>query len=346
MILRAGPVCCLVAAITSPAVARDLTIALRPGMGEFARSGLIDNFVTPFAALIGAKADVVDRVLDPSVPAGDPPAWDVAEMSGPELITACAAGTVEKLDWAAIGARDRMLARAASDCGVGAFLRATVLAWDRDKFQATPTWADFGDIAKYPGKRGLRRGVAGTLEIALLADGVAPADVYSTLRGTDGVERAFRKLDQLKPYLVFWSGHGDKPVDAVAMLGSGEVLMTSAPAERVVEADRAGRRNFGIQWAGGLSSVDSWVIAKGSPNLGDARRFLAFAGDPKAQARLLGSVAFGGTARTAADGLAPDLLAIDPAAPANLAVAVPVDAAFWHDNLDKLRPRFEAWLAH
>ena len=59
-------------------------------------------------------------------------------------------------------------------------------------------------MAKYPGKRGLRKGVQGNLEIALMADGVAPGDVYRTLRGSDGVARAFRKLDQLKPYLVFW----------------------------------------------------------------------------------------------------------------------------------------------
>jgi hypothetical protein len=37
---------------------------------------------------------------------------------------------------------------------------------------------------------------------------------------------------------------------------------------------------------------------------------------------------------------------ISPTAPANLNVAVRVDVAFWHDNLAKLRQRFETWLAH
>ncbi len=347
IILRAGPICCMFAVIvaSTPAAARDLTIGLRSDMGGFARAGLIDSFVAPFTTSTGVNVNVVDRPSDPAIPRDDAPPWDVVQLNGPDLINACAQGTVEKLDWTAIGGRDRMLARAASDCGMGAFLRATVLAWDRDKFQATPTWTDFGDIAKNPGKRGLRRGVVGNLEIALLADGVAPADVYSTLRGTDGIERAFRKLDQLKPYLVFWSDAGDKPVDAVKILGSGEVLMTSAPVEQVVDADRAGHRNFGIQWNGALSDIDSWAIVKGSPNLADAQKFLLFAGDSKVQGRLLNSVAFGGAARAGADGLPPDLLAIDPAAPANLAMAVPLDLAFWHDNFDKLSPRFEAWLA-
>lgn len=347
MIFRAGPICCLLAgaAGSSPALARDLTVALRPDLSDFARAGLIDSFVDPFAAASGTNVQTVERGFDPAIPRDDGPLWDVVQMSGPELLTACARGSVEKLDWTAIGGRERMLPRAAGDCGMGAFLRATVLAWDRDKFQATPTWADFGDIAKNPGKRGLRRGVVGNLEIALLVDGVAPGDVYATLRAADGVERAFRKLDQLRPYLVFWSPDGDRKVDATAILGSGEVLMTSAPAEQVVQADRARRRNFGIQWAGSLSDLDSWAIAKGSPNLVAAQKFLAFAGDPKVQARLLGSVAFGGAARNAADGLPAELLAIDPATPANLANAVVVDSAFWRDNFDKLNARFEAWLA-
>lgn len=347
MIFRAGPVCCMIAAIvvSNPAFGRDLTIGLRADMEGIARAGLIDSFVAPFTASTGTKVDVVDRPRDTAVQQDDAFLWDIVQLKGSDLVTACAQGMVEKLDWAAIGGRDRMLARAVSDCGMGAFLHATVLAWDRDKFQAIPTWTDFGDIAKNPGKRGLRRGVVGNLEIALLADGVAPADIYSTLRGTDGVERAFRKLDQLKPYLVFWSDAGDKPVDAIKILGSGEVLMTSAPAEQVVEADRAGHRNFGIQWTGALTEVDSWAITKGSANLADAQKFLLFAGDPKVQGRLLNSVAFGGAARSSTDGLPPDLLAIDPAAPANLLLSVPADPAFWHDNFDKLSPRFEAWLA-
>jgi len=37
---------------------------------------------------------------------------------------------------------------------------------------------------------------------------------------------------------------------------------------------------------------------------------------------------------------------VSPTLPANLTAAVRLDAAFWHDNLAKLRPRFESWLAH
>ena len=115
-----------------------------------------------------------------------------------ELATGCSEGLFEKLDWSAIGGKDHYLPQAVSDCGVGAGLASLVLAWDRDKFPATPGWADFWDVAKYPGKRGLHRGVRGNLEFALFADGVSPADVYKVLATSEGVDRAFRRLDQLK----------------------------------------------------------------------------------------------------------------------------------------------------
>ncbi len=174
--------------------------------------------------------------------------WDVVQVSGDTLLLGCDEGLFEKLDWGRIGGKDHYLPAGVSDCGVGAIQQATVLAWDRDKFQATPSWADFWDVAKYPGKRGLREGARTNLEIALLADGVAPGDVYKTLRTEDGVERAFRKLDQLKPYVVWWK----TPGDAARILASGEVLLTSAPNGVITAAARAQNRHFGIQWTGSL----------------------------------------------------------------------------------------------
>jgi putative spermidine/putrescine transport system substrate-binding protein len=92
--------------------------------------------------------------------------------------------------------------------------------------------------------------------------------------------------------------------------------------------------------------VESWAILKGSPNLRLATQFLYFAGTPAIQARLAGLFGDGGLAKGANDGLAPELAQVSPTTPANLNAAVRVDAAFWHDNFAKLRPRFETWLGH
>ena len=107
-------------------------------------------------------------------------------IDGQTLLAGCASGALRKLDWSAIGGRDRLLPQAGTECGQGAVLRGMVLAWSRDKFSGAPNWADFWDVAKVPGKRGLWRGARGNLEFALIADGVAPSDVYATLRDKPG----------------------------------------------------------------------------------------------------------------------------------------------------------------
>ena len=77
---------------------------------------------------------------------------------------------------------------------------ASVSSDDRNKLARAPaSWADFWDVKKFPGKRALRKGPKYTLEFALMADGVAPKDVYKVLAGKDGQDRAFKKLDELKP---------------------------------------------------------------------------------------------------------------------------------------------------
>jgi len=336
MMLRAILAVGLFALVGFSAWARDLTVALR---ADGPVPALRQVYVAPFAAT-GTTVDVLIRPAGLAALSAEAAAWDVVQVSGASLLAACGAGDLEKLDWPAVGGRDRMLAQGATDCGLGAYADATVLAWDRGKFQGTPTWQDFWDIAKVPGKRGLRRSPRGTLEIALLADGVAPADLYRTLASKDGVERAFRRLDQLSPYIVWWTP-GDH--DAVHMLGSGEVLMTSAPSSLAVLANRTGGHSFGVQWSGGLVRVDYWAIMKGTANLADAQRFLSFAGDPKIEVGLPEAGALGGLAKGANAGLPPDMLAVSPTAAAGTLF---IDEAFWRDNGEKLAQRFDAWLAH
>jgi putative spermidine/putrescine transport system substrate-binding protein len=268
--------------------------------------------------------------------------WDLVLVDADELGVGCGEGLFEKLDWSAIGGKDHYLPSAVSDCGLGAVYANTVLAWDKDKLPVTPSWSDFWDVAKYPGKRGLRKGVRGNLEIALMADGVAAGDVYKTLSSNDGVDRAFRKLDQLKPYIEWWSTETEAP----KILASGDVLMTSAPSGQVATTAEAHHRNFGIQFAGSLYELESWALVKGSPLVRMAQQFLYFIGMPAVELRLLKASGDSALAKGLADGLTPEQLATDPGAGANLAQGLRSDAAFWHDNLPKLRQRFDSWMGH
>jgi len=327
---------------TLSAQARDLTIVSWGGAYQDAQR---EVYFRPFQEQSGIRVleenwDGGIGVLRAKMQSGSNN-WDLVQVESEELLLGCEEGLFEKLDYSKIGGRDHYLPEAVNDCGIGAILYNFVLAWDKDKYQGTPTWADFFAPDRIPGKRGLRRGVKTALEFALLGDGVAPADIYKVLATDAGVDRAFRMLDRIKPNIVWWQSSSQAP----QILGAGEVLMTSAPNGRITIANRTEGRNFGIQWAGSLYTIDSWVIMKDSPNADPAYRFLAFAADPKVQARLLPLIPYGGASRGANEGLPPELLAVSPTNPANLDVSLMIDDQFWLDNLDKLNTRFNAWLA-
>src|ERR1700734_1557833 len=159
------------------AAARDLTVVARGPTQEAIKRVFIQPFTTATGIAVQSESwgGGIDALRTQSKAPDN--VWDLVQVDSDELTTGCSEGLFEKLDWSAIGGKDHYLPQAVSDCGVGATLHNIVLAWDRDKFQATPTWADFWDVAKIPGKRGLGKSVRSALEIALLADGVAPGDV-------------------------------------------------------------------------------------------------------------------------------------------------------------------------
>ncbi len=323
-----------------PANTYALTIVTR---GEATQAAIGEAYVQPFSAAtdISVHQESWDGGLDALKTKANEGGWDLVQVDAEELAIGCAEGLFEKLDWSAIGGKDHYQAMGANECGVGALVSNSVLAWDRDKFQATPTWADFWDVAKIPGKRGLSKSVRGVLEFALMADGVAPGDVYKTLATADGADRAFRKLDQLKPYIVWWQ----TPAEAAKILGSGDVLMTTTPSSVIAMANRNEKRNFGIQFAASLYEPRSWVVMKGSPNAREAIQFLYITGAPSIEARLVRVSGDIGMAKGVNDWLTPEQQAMSPTIQANASVALRLDNAFWHDNLAKLRIRFDAWLA-
>ena len=97
---------------------------------------------------------------------------------------------------------------------------ANVFAYDTTKFPEGPTTvADFFDLEKFPGKRGLRKGAKAVLELALMGDGVPAAEVYSVLGTPEGVDRAFAKLDTIKSEVVWWEAGAQAP----QLLADGEV---------------------------------------------------------------------------------------------------------------------------
>lgn len=339
----AAAVVVLSASLAAPAFARDLTVVSWGGNYQDAQRNI---YFKPFAEKSGKP--VLDEawdggigVIQSKVKAGAPN-WDAVQVEAEELALGCADGLYEKIDWDKMGGKDKFLDSAVDDCGVGAIVWSTAIAYDGDKLKEGPaSWVDFWDVEKFPGKRALRKGPKYTLEFALLADGVSKDELYDVLGTDEGVERAFKKLDELKPHIVWWES-GAQPLQ---FLASGEVAMTSAYNGRITGINRTEGKNFKVVWPGSIYAVDSWVVLKDAENKDAAQDFIAFASLPEHQAKLPEFVAYGLPNKEAAAKVPAEFAKDLPTDPANMTESISLNVDFWIDNAETLTQRFNAWLA-
>lgn len=267
--------------------------------------------------------------------------WDVVEVESPELLRGCEEGLFEKLDQAALGDPANFVPGALTECGVATYVWSMVLAYDQSKLAKAPkSWADFWNVAEYPGKRGLRKGAKYTLEIALLADGVKAQDLYKVLNTPQGVSRAFAKLDQIKPNIQWWEAGAQPPQWLVA----GDVAMSAAYNGRIASAQKEGMK-LSIVWPQSLYDPEYWAVVKGTPNKALAEQFIAFASQPQTQKVFSENIPYGPVHRKTLALLPAAVQEQLPTAEANLAEAQAVDAEFWVDHGEELEQRFNAWAA-
>ena len=280
--------------------------------------------------------------------------WDV--VVGDALIAAkgCSQGFLEEISPAdlADGGDPTALVKdfipgALSPCGVGTVVSMMSVAYDRKHLATQPQRAaDFFDLEKYPGKRGIRRTPEYTLELALLADGVPPGSLYEVLGTSAGVERALRKLDSIKPRIVWY----DSFAQSLQLLNDGEVAMTTTATTRLLQPILREHKPWAFVAAAGLYIPDMWMIPKGTPHRKQALAFIRYASQADRIAAIAQRGGYG-PARISANAL----IGVDPTTGADmksylvtapqLLATVPVqDATFWADHSDALNKRFDAWI--
>jgi putative spermidine/putrescine transport system substrate-binding protein len=269
--------------------------------------------------------------------------WDLAAFESPQVIQGCDEGVFDKLNWDSLGGRDKQIPYAAHDCGIASDIWATVMAWDGDKIKDGPkSWAEFWDVKKWPGKRGGYKDARIMIEIALMADGVKKEEIYDVLKTPEGFDRAFKKLDELKPHII-WSESG---ADGMQRLLAGDVVMNVNFNARVTGAAVENKRNLVIGWDGGFwVGTDYWVkIAKG-PNPGPAQKMLEFYAKPETQAELVKHLTYGVPTLAAYDLMPAETKSALPTAPDKAAGASVYSDAFWVENQSAATERFNTWAA-
>ena len=268
--------------------------------------------------------------------------WDVVQVEAPEAFAGCEEGLFEPLDWSKITDPKNLVDGAVTECGAGILIWSTIFAYDGDVIKDGPkNWAEFWDVKKWPGKRGMRRGAKMTLEIALMADGVPRDQVYKTLETKEGVDRAFKKLDELKDHIIWWKA-GAEPQQRLA---AGDVVMSMAYNAWVTRINQEEKRNFKIVWDGNIYSMDYWTIVKGSKNKENALKFIAFTMRPERQAVFFNRIAYGWTAKGTGKYIKPEMLPNLPTAEGHLDNALMTNVEFWLENGESLEQRFQAWIS-
>ncbi|MGO7164734.1 ABC transporter substrate-binding protein, partial [Rhizobium johnstonii] len=233
-------------------------------------------------------------------------------------------GMIEPLDFSKIPNAEIMPAEYKSAYSVAYEFYSSVLAYNKDKFGEKPpqTWADFWDVKKFPGTRALRNHPLATLEAALLADGV-PADKLYPL----DVDRAFKKLEEIKPYVTVWWTSG---AQSAQLLADGEVDMEMAWNGRVTAVAKEGAP-ISYTFNQGFLQYTSLCILKGAPNLETAVKFVNAAMTPEIQANFPAYIDYGpGNPEAYKTGkISAERAAEMPSSPENAAKQVLVSDEWW-----------------
>lgn len=268
--------------------------------------------------------------------------WDVVEVESADVGRGCQDGLFEKLDWSKIANKNDLMSGSVTPCAAGTFVWSTVLAYNPTLTKGAPQgWKDFWDVKKFPGKRGMKKEARYNLEFALMADGVAPKDVYTVLGTKAGIDRAFKKMDELKPYIQWWEAGAQPPQFLIA----GDVAMSTAYNGRIDAAVREGNRNLAITWDQSIYDLDFFAIPKGSKNKEAAENYISYVLKPRSQAAFAQKIPYGPVNKAAFKLLDGATLAELPNSPKNGKDALAGSVEFWTDHGDGLEQRFTAWAA-
>lgn len=274
---------------------------------------------------------------------------DVIDFELPKVVQACQNKLLEKINPAlpagkgGVPAARDFVPGSIGPCWVGNQVYSQVIAFS-PKLRRTPkTLADFFDRRRFPGRRALSRASAKfNLEMALLADGVAPGDVYKTLETPDGLDRAFAKLKALHP---IWAHDS---VGALEWLKDGRATMVTA-----LNGDIANLKNYtpGTIWDHQLYEMDAFAIPAGDPNKVRALDYIAYATGSAPLAGVASWVPYGPARRSSLPLIKPNpetgqaMLPQLPTAPDNFKNAFAIDERWWLAHGPAIAPRWQEFVS-
>lgn len=275
--------------------------------------------------------------------------WSVVDVTLADAIRGCEGGYLEPIPPTILPpapngtpAIEDFLPNTLHECAVGEILWSTLFAYNTTAFsgEAPDTVEDVFNTNAFPGKRGLRKTPRNNIEWALMADGVAPRDVYEELRTDAGVQRAFSKLDELRGSIEWWES-GSKPQE---WLDDGTVSISAAYNGRIFNAVVKQGKSFDYIWDGQIWEIDLWVIPRGADNLANILEFVAFSTGTRPLAEQTEYVSYAPARKSSLPLIRQEYRSHMPTSPANFRNSLQNDFIWWAENQQRMDERFDAWL--
>ena len=239
--------------------------------------------------------------------------------------------------------------------GGGGVYWSTGLAYSLESFpdaSGPKNWADFWDIEKFPGRRGIGDRPQENMFFAYLAaypevlDSTDSKIAHSKLTDAQ-IDEAFAKLEDLKPDItVFWSSGSDCP----QLLISGELDMCTAWNGRIADAQQGeGGESLYYCWeCGHLLQGSVFFIPKGSPNAELAQLYIAWTGFAENNVRIANYISYGPINQQAValleSEVGADRIANLPTSPQAVVRSLVLDEKWLGENTDRLVERYQAYL--
>jgi putative spermidine/putrescine transport system substrate-binding protein len=314
---------------------RTLTVATA-GVAEFLESmqeAFFDAFTTDTGATVRHELYGRDGVenLASQFESGEI-LWDVLLIPASDILDYANRGLIDAIDYNIVDSTS-LYRELTMQHGVGAMLYSTTMVYSVSADSPPADWTEFFDLDLFDGSRALRRSPVGTLEFALLADGVETSDLYPL-----DVERAFARLETIREATLFYED-SKQPVELVR---TGQVGLASAWTVRTNLPEAASLVK--PQWNQGMISADAWVAARGSQNADIAMNFINYATRAVPTANFTRLQPFGPVNKDALELLRPDIISSLPNAPENIRNQFFENWSYWRDQRATLTARFEDWL--
>jgi putative spermidine/putrescine transport system substrate-binding protein len=295
-----------------------------------------DLIFTPFTELSGAE--VVEAPWDYgkylNMVAASKPEWDMIDFDGFSVVGLINAGTppAKLADWVR---RCDLVDPDYQDYCAGSYAYSVVLGWSTQIDEPPNTWADFFDTGKFPGMRAFPKSIyAGTVELALMADGV-PADELYPL----DFDRAFAKLDTIKDDLLFY----DSYAQGQQYVGQNSVSMIATANSRMIQDRDMGVGDFTYEQAI-LYPWGGFPQTQNAPDADAANALVDYMSHPTVQADVARRLYLGPIVSEAFDALTDDELAMMPNSDENRGKAAVVDTKAAAEADAEYVERFFAWV--